>query len=83
MLLACDTRPSGPALLAAAAAGVEALGGQAVQCGQLTTPQLHWQVRRLNQGLPWTLDDYFSTLAAAYRVLVAGTQPLQQVSSDS
>lgn len=83
MLLACDTRPSGPALVAAAAAGIETLGGTAVPCGQLTTPQLHWQLRRLNQGLPWALDAYFSTLAAAYQVLVAGTQPLPQVGYSS
>ena len=78
VLLACDTRPSGPALLAAAVAGVESLGGTAVQCGQLTTPQLHWQLRRFNQGLPWALQDYFHTLAAAFQQLVAGTAPLQQ-----
>ena len=81
MLLACDTRPSSPLLLAAAAAGVEALGGVAVDCGQLTTPQLHWRLRRLNQGLPWALEDYFSTLAGAFRLLVAGTEPLGEVGS--
>lgn len=79
VLLACDTRPSSPALLAAAAAGVQALGGLAVDCGRLTTPQLHWQLRRLNQGLPWALEDYFSTLAGAYQRLVKGTEPLGQV----
>lgn len=80
VLLACDTRPSSPALLAAAAAGVQALGGVAVDCGRLTTPQLHWQLRRLNQGLPWALQDYFTTLAGAYKQLVKGTHPLDQVS---
>lgn len=80
VLLACDTRPSSPALLAAAAAGVRALGGVAVDCGRLTTPQLHWQLRRLNQGLPWALQDYFETLAGAYEQLVKGTHPLEQVS---
>ncbi len=80
VLLACDSRPSSPALLAAAAAGVEALGGVAVDCGLLTTPQLHWQLRRLNHGLPWSLDDYFTTLAGAYQQLVRGTDPLGQVS---
>lgn len=79
VLLACDTRPSSPALMAAAAAGVQALGGLAVDCGRLTTPQLHWQLRRLNQGLPWALEDYFSTLAGAYQQLVKGTEPLGQV----
>ena len=80
VLLACDTRPSSPALMAAAAAGVQALGGVAVDCGRLTTPQLHWQLRRLNQGLPWELKDYFSTLAEAFQQLVKGTEPLGQVS---
>lgn len=79
VLLACDSRPSSPALLAAAAAGVQALGAVAIDCGQLTTPQLHWQLRRLNQGLPWALEDYFTTLAGAYRQLVKGTEPLGQV----
>ncbi|KAA6429916.1 MAG: phosphoacetylglucosamine mutase-like [Trebouxia sp. A1-2] len=78
VLLACDSRPSSPALLAAAAAGVQALGGVAVDCGLLTTPQLHWQLQRLNQGLPWALEDYFTTLAGAYQQLVTGTQPLCQ-----
>lgn len=78
VLLACDSRPSSPALLAAASAGVQALGGVAVDCGLLTTPQLHWQLRRLNQGLPWALEDYFTTMAGAYQQLVAGTQPLGQ-----
>lgn len=79
VLLACDSRPSSPALLAAAAAGVETLGGTAVDCGHLTTPILHWQLRRLNQGLPWALQDYFSTLATAFQQLVSGTQPLEAV----
>ena len=83
VLLACDSRPSSPALLAAAAAGVQALGGIAIDCGQLTTPQLHWQLRRLNQGLPWAMEDYFSTLAEAYQQLVKGTEPLGQVSSQT
>ena len=65
--------------MAAAAAGVQALGGVPVDCGRLTTPQLHWQLRRLNQGLPWALQDYFSTLAGAYQQLVKGTEPLGQV----
>ena len=80
VLLACDTRPSSPALLAAAVAGVETLGGTAVQCGQLTTPMLHWQLRRLNQGLPWALQDYFTTLAGAFEQVVAGSQSLGQAS---
>lgn len=83
VLLACDTRPSSPALLAAAAAGVQALGGVALDCGRLTTPQLHWQLRRLNQGLPWALQDYFCTLAGAYEQLVKGTDPLEQVSPNA
>ena len=83
VLLACDTRPSSPSLLAAAAAGVEALGGTVVDCGQLTTPQLHWQLQRLNQGLPWALQDYFTTLATAFEQLVVGTEPLGQVSCGS
>lgn len=45
-MIAHDTRPSASVLMAAAVAGVTALGGMPVQCGLLSTPQLHWMVRR-------------------------------------
>ncbi|KAL6745648.1 hypothetical protein V8C86DRAFT_1705972 [Haematococcus lacustris] len=45
-----DTRPSAPHLVAAARAGVEALGVAVIPLGQVTTPQLHFQLAMLNQG---------------------------------
>ena len=51
VLLACDTRPSSPALMAAAAAGVQALGGVAVDCGRLTTPAAALAAAKAEPGL--------------------------------
>ncbi len=45
-MLAHDTRPSADTLVKAAAAGVAAMGSLPIACGLLTTPQLHWMVRR-------------------------------------
>ncbi|KAI7835556.1 hypothetical protein COHA_010550 [Chlorella ohadii] len=78
VLIAHDTRPSGPALAAAAAAGVRCLGLEPEMCGLLTTPQLHWMVMRRNRGEPAGEADYYAALAGAYAQLVAGTQPLGQ-----
>jgi hypothetical protein len=79
VMIAHDTRPSGPELADAAAAGVRCLGGEPQMCGLLTTPQLHWRVMRRNLGQPAGEADYYAALAGAYAQLVAGTQPLEQV----
>lgn len=79
VLIAHDTRPSGPGLAAAAAAGVRCLGLEPEMCGLLTTPQLHWMVMRRNRGESAGEADYYAALAGAYAQLVAGTQPLGQV----
>lgn len=50
VLVGYDTRPSAASLVAAAKAGIEAMGLQAVDCGQVTTPQLHFQVVAVNTG---------------------------------
>ena len=64
VLVARDTRPTGPALLAAVMRGVVAAGG--VPSGDAdtvrTTPQLHWQVMARNGGAPHALDDYYAAL---------------------
>ncbi|KAI3438187.1 hypothetical protein D9Q98_000624 [Chlorella vulgaris] len=78
VMVAHDTRPSGPELAAAFADGVRCLGAQVQMCGLLTTPQLHWMVMSRNLGAPWAESDYYSALAGAYQRLVAGTQPLGQ-----
>ena len=42
VMIAHDTRPSGPHLAEAAAAGVRCLGVEPQMCGLLTTPQVGW-----------------------------------------
>jgi phosphoacetylglucosamine mutase len=79
VMIGHDTRPSGPGLAEAAAAGARCLGVEAQMCGLLTTPQLHWMVMCRNKGQPWAEADYYGGLAGAYKQLVAGTQPLGQV----
>ncbi len=81
VLLGRDTRPSGPELLAAAKAGVEAAGGVVVDLGQVTTPQLHFMVVEYNTRptpatrpqSPPSLDIYFSTLLDAFEQLVSSS----------
>ncbi|GME86872.1 unnamed protein product [Ambrosiozyma monospora] len=48
VILARDTRESGPALLSAAIDGVLSLGGSYKDEGELTTPQLHYLTRSSN-----------------------------------
>jgi phosphoacetylglucosamine mutase len=75
VLIAHDTRPSGPELAAAAAAGVSCIGGEARMLGLLTTPQLHWTVMRTNQGLPASESSYCSELSAAFLKLAGKASP--------
>lgn len=73
VLIAHDTRPSGPRLADAAAAGVRCMGLQPQLLGLLTTPQLHWAVMKRNLDLPCDEPAYCAELAAAFEQLVAGT----------
>lgn len=82
ILIAHDTRPSGPELVAAAAAGAECLGVEAKLLGLLTTPQLHWMVMRTNQGTPATEADYYSTLSSAFLKLAGKAEPAQTLYVD-
>lgn len=70
MLIAHDTRSSGPFLSDAAAAGAKALGLTTELHGLRTTPQLHWSVMQLNKNLPSSEQDYYTTLATAFKQLV-------------
>ncbi|KAK1262066.1 Phosphoacetylglucosamine mutase [Acorus gramineus] len=71
ILLGRDTRPSGEALLEAAKKGIDAIiGSVAVDMGILTTPQLHWMVRRRNMEMKASEFDYFALLSTSYRSLV-------------
>lgn len=81
VMIAHDTRPSGPGLADAAAAGVACLGVTPEMVGLLTTPQLHWMVRSRNAGRAWDEASYLAELSGAFKRLVAGAQPLGQVGS--
>jgi phosphoacetylglucosamine mutase len=73
-----DTRPSGAALLAAAAAGVAALGVRLVDAGEVTTPQLHFYVMQRNAGLEATEPAYLEQLAGAFEALMSAPRQRQQ-----
>ena len=72
VFLARDTRPTGPALAAAAKAGAEAIGASVTDLGLMTTPQLHYVVYASHRGLPSAEADYFARLARGFRHMVAG-----------
>jgi phosphoacetylglucosamine mutase len=88
VVYARDTRPSGPALVAALADGLTAIQAQHRDEGILTTPQLHYIVRCLNtQGTPEaygepTAAGYYRKLAQAYRKLVEGKPRLSPIHVD-
>ncbi|KAL3698975.1 hypothetical protein R1sor_016997 [Riccia sorocarpa] len=71
VLLARDTRRSGPSLVEAARKGIEAVSGVSAEGkGVLTTPQLHWMVRATNKGSVGSESEYFDTLSSAFRSLL-------------
>lgn len=71
-----DTRPSGPALVAALEDGFKAIGAETRDAGVVTTPILHYLVRAINTK--GTKDEYgedseegyYRKLGTAYRKLV-------------
>ena len=73
VLIAYDTRPSGESLASDAAAGVESLGVSVKMLNVLTTPQLHWSVMRINQGLDASEQAYYDLLSGAFRALVGSS----------
>ncbi|KAF3790335.1 Phosphoacetylglucosamine mutase [Nymphaea thermarum] len=51
--------------------GISAVAGVvSTDLGVLTTPQLHWIVRKKNKGLKATEFDYFSQLSNSFRILM-------------
>ncbi|RKP11149.1 hypothetical protein THASP1DRAFT_33908 [Thamnocephalis sphaerospora] len=88
VVYARDTRPSGPALVAALADGLSAVQAQHRDEGILTTPQLHYIVRCLNtQGTPEAYGEpsaagYYKKLADAYHKLVNGKTRLSPLHVD-
>ncbi|KAI0032737.1 phosphoacetylglucosamine mutase [Vararia minispora EC-137] len=75
-----DTRPSGPALVAALEDGFKAIGVEARDAGVTTTPILHYLVRAINtKGTKDSYGDdseegYLVKLTSAFKKLVAGKQ---------
>jgi phosphoacetylglucosamine mutase len=71
-----DTRPSGPALVAALQDGLVAIGADIRDAGVVTTPILHYLVRAINtKGTKDAYGDdsedgYFGKLSGAYKRLV-------------
>jgi phosphoacetylglucosamine mutase len=76
VVYARDTRPSGPALIAALEDGLKAIGAQTRNAGVTTTPVLHYLVRTSNtKGTPEaygedTEEGYYSKLSSAFQKLV-------------
>jgi phosphoacetylglucosamine mutase len=75
VVYARDTRPSGPALVAALEDGFRAMGTEARNAGVTTTPILHYLVRSMNtKGTvnSYGVDSeqgYFEKLSSAYKKL--------------
>ncbi|PBK70302.1 phosphoacetylglucosamine mutase [Armillaria solidipes] len=78
VVYARDTRPSGPALVAALEDGFKAIGADARDAGVTTTPILHYLVRAINTkgtedayGID-SEEGYFTKLSTAFKKLIAG-----------
>ena len=71
-----DTRPSGPALVAALRDGLTAIGAETRDAGVVTTPILHYFVRAINtKGTKDAYGDdsedaYYEKLSSAFKRLV-------------
>lgn len=66
VFIGCDNRPSSPELLGYLKLAIEAAGGTAHDYGEVTTPQLHWLVRRSNLGNSYlSSSSYFEYLNKA------------------
>ncbi|KII93758.1 hypothetical protein PLICRDRAFT_152796 [Plicaturopsis crispa FD-325 SS-3] len=78
VVYARDTRPSGPALVAALEDGLTAIGAEGRNAGVTTTPILHYLVRAINtKGTKESYGDdsedgYYTKLSTAFKKLVAG-----------
>ncbi|KAK0436652.1 phosphoacetylglucosamine mutase [Desarmillaria tabescens] len=78
VVYARDTRPSGPALVAALEDGFKSIGADARNAGVTTTPILHYLVRAINtKGTEDSYgvdseEGYFKKLSGAFKKLIAG-----------
>jgi phosphoacetylglucosamine mutase len=82
-----DTRPSGPALVAALQDGLVAIGTEIRDAGVVTTPILHYLVRSINtKGTKDSYGDdseggYYDKLSSAFKRLVVSHYPSVIVSA--
>lgn len=73
-----DTRASGPTLVKALKAALDAVGAKYTDYGYLTTPQLHYMVRCINtQNTPYafgeaTEEGYYKKMASAFKKIIYG-----------
>lgn len=76
VVYARDTRPSGPALIAALEDGLKAIGADTRNAGVTTTPILHYLVRSINtKGTKESYGEdseegYYTKLSEAFKKLV-------------
>jgi phosphoacetylglucosamine mutase len=90
VVLARDTRESGPALVAALMDALAAAGVEYTDYGVLTTPQLHYIVRCLNTQHPPhtepygepTEEGYYRKIGNAYKKLMQGKPKSGLISVD-
>eukprot|EP00760_Papus_ankaliazontas_P036084 PhM_4_TR8185/c0_g1_i1/m.81980/K01836/PGM3; phosphoacetylglucosamine mutase len=67
--VARDTRPTGVGLSRACIEAIRALGAEAIDYGELTTPQVHFTVLQALMGKPHAESDYVSSIVDAFRAL--------------
>lgn len=84
VVYARDTRPSGPALVAALQDGLQAIGAEGRNAGITTTPILHYLVRAINTkgtkdayGEDST-EGYMTKLSTAFKKLVVSLPRIHQ-----
>lgn len=89
VVYARDTRPSGPALVAALEDGLKAVGAEGRNAGVTTTPILHYFVRAINtKGTKDSYGEdsepgYFTKLSHAFKKLVVSGHVSQLTSQGS
>lgn len=83
-----DTRASGPALVKALKAALDAVGAKYTDHGHLTTPQLHYIVRCVNTlntpyafGEP-TEEGYYKKMSEAFKTIVHGRKIVGSITVD-
>eukprot|EP01116_Phalansterium_solitarium_P023957 TRINITY_DN8636_c0_g1_i2.p1 TRINITY_DN8636_c0_g1~~TRINITY_DN8636_c0_g1_i2.p1 ORF type:complete len:537 (+),score=191.36 TRINITY_DN8636_c0_g1_i2:126-1736(+) len=68
-----DTRTTSPGLVAALHDGIAAVGNaRCIDMGLVSTPMVHFNVKRANLGLPGDEEAYYKVFADAYRKALLG-----------